>query len=194
MRWSTKLQGIGLLMLLACHLVSSYNSEDYQIWDWRDRQRKRSDRQSLRWQEPEREDVFDKTIEFVPTEGFYEDNVLKVSNNKPPEVSITRWPGGNYLYTDGLITAEPSIIDLRHNTINQHLDRNSGNTDSDGDVKISNTDEGGAGRTSNINVLNVSSKDSPYALINKYFSDREDNYEGILYSCLLYLISKYYTF
>merc|ERR1712203_47719 len=40
-----------------------------------------------------------------------------------------------------------------------------------------NDEEGEDETTHSINVLNVSSKDSPYALINKYFSEREDNYE-----------------
>ena len=48
MRWSTRLRGVGLLMLIACHLVSSYHSQDYQIWDWGDREREKRERERER--------------------------------------------------------------------------------------------------------------------------------------------------
>lgn len=194
MRWSTRLRGIGLLILLACHLVSSYHSQDYQIWDWGDRERKRIEHQPLQhqgWQEEgdKENNVFNHAVEHTLYRGhFDEDAVHEPVNLRRPskDVSVTRWPSKGYLYIDDLITAEPSILGPRHHSVNQHLDINNGKhrADKDSDVTTSpitsneeedEDDEGG--RTSNINVLNVSSKDSPYALINKYFSEREDNYE-----------------
>lgn len=91
------------------------------------------------------------------------------------------------------LTAEPSILGSRRPLatplVNQHLDvddekdNNIKNVDEeDRDVVTNDADnndeEGEDETTHSINVLNVSSKDSPYALINKYFSEREDNYEG----------------
>ena len=200
MRWSTRLRGIGLLILLACHLVSSYHSQDYQIWDWGDRERKRIEHQPLQqqqhggggWQEEEggqeNNNVFDNALQHTLYRGQFDENAVHESINlrRPSkDVSITRWPSQGYLYIDDLITAEPSILGPRHHSVNQHLDINHGkhNTDKDTDVTPTHTsndeEEEESGRTSNnINVLNVSSKDSPYALINKYFSEREDNYEG----------------
>ena len=204
MRWSTRLRGIGLLILLACHLVSSYHSQDYQIWDWGDRERKRIEtyqplqqqQQQEGWQEEEGgNNIFNNAVH--PTlyrEQFDETAAVvhePVNLRRPSQdVSITRWPSKGYLYIDDLITAEPSILGPRHHSlVNQHLDINNvgkHNTDKDRDAGTSSNtrndedeDDENNGRTSSINVLNVSSKDSPYALINKYFSEREDNYEGI---------------
>ena len=193
MRWSTRLRGIGLLILLACHLVSSYHSQDYQIWDWRDRERKRIEQPSLERQgwhaDGRNENEFvDNAVEHTLYREHFDENVVHEPVNvrrQSEEVSITRWPSEGHLHFDDLITAEPSILGPRRHSVNQHLDVNDRkpSRDKDGDVTKSsnpgNDDENDqGGRTRRVNVLNVSSKDSPYALINKYFSEREDNYAG----------------
>ena len=204
MRWSTRLRGIGLLLLLACHLVSSYHSQDYQIWDWGDRERKRIDHQPFQRQEWQQEEEGGQELFF---DHSLDDTLYREQINEHPgnhdvslrrslnDVSITtRWPSKGYLYdNEEKITAEPSILGSRHpSVVNQHLDINDGRNsiDKDTDVEVTNTNEeenedDEDQNTNRVNVLNVSSKDSPYALINKYFSEREDNYEGMF---LLFLV------
>ena len=198
MRWSTRLRGVGLLMLLACHLVSSYHSQDYQIWDWGDRERKRIDHQPLQHQDWDhsyhrhrngREYFETSAVDTTLYRGYLDEHLekdnVKFSDSVNDIITSTQWPEESYLYnSDEQINAEPSILGTRHPlTVNQHLDANRQdgfNNDEDSDVKSSNTNEedDDDGSTRSVNVLNVSSKDSPYALINKFFSEREDNYEG----------------
>ena len=195
MRWSTRLRGIGLLLLLACHLVSSYQSQDYQIWDWGDRERKRIEHQPLQRQDWRQEETSDQNLNQLVDDTLYreqfgghlvdDDANLRRSLN---DISVTRWPSEAYLYIDDQISAEPSILGSRlPYEVNQHLDvkDEKHNIDEDNDVTSNHTDneddEDEDQNTSSVNVLNVSSKDSPYALINKYFSEREDNYEGKFY-------------
>ena len=191
MRWSTRLRAIGLFVLLACHLaVASYYPQDYQLWDWRDRERKRTlelGEPSSQWEQEANNNGGDYFGGQLSDGGKNTDRFVDEFNN----VIITRWPakddGPNYI--DNIITAAPSILSSRHKSVNQHIDHNSVYIkDRDSDVKDKHgtasddgdddDDDDGSTR-SNINVLNVSSKDSPYALINKYFPEREENYEGM---------------
>ena len=206
MRWSTRLRGVGLLMLIACHLVSSYHSQDYQIWDWGDRERKRIEHQPLQrqdWhhahhQQRDGRDYFETSaVDNTLYRGHFDDHLakdeVKFGDSINDIISATTWPEQSYLYnSDDQISAEPSIVGTRHPlVVNQHLDGNNEdgfNKDDDSDVKSSNNkneDEEDDENTRSVNVLNVSSKDSPYALINKFFSEREDNYEGKLSTVLI---------
>ena len=202
MRWSTRLRGVGLLILLACHLVSSYHSQDYQIWDWGDRERKRIEHQPLQrqdWhqslQRGGREYFETSAVDNTLYRGHFdkplENENVNFSGSLNDIISATQWPDESYLYnSDDQISAEPSILGTRHPlVVNQHLDVNDKGryNDEDSDVTSSNKnndeeddDEEETENTRSVNVLNVSSKDSPYALINKFFSEREDNYEGMV--------------
>ena len=211
MRWSTRLRGVGLLMLLACHLVSSYHSQDYQIWDWGDRERKRIEHQPLQrqdWhhnyhqQRNGREYFETSAVDNTLYRGHFDEHLekdnVKYSDSINDIIAATQSADESYLYnSDDQINAEPSILGTRHPlTVNQHLDANDEdrfNNDEDSDVKSSNTNDDedeDDENTRSVNVLNVSSKDSPYALINKFFSEREDNYEGTYFKISMSCFSK----
>ena len=133
-----------------------------------------------------------RSINDVETAGSFQ--AIPKSSFNDIVTTHQRWPPPSkrskiYFLNDHhqSLTAEPSILGSRRpvtSLVSQHLDvddekdNNKKNVDEEDRDVVTNDEEGDDETTHSINVLNVSSKDSPYALINKYFSEREDNYEG----------------